>query len=123
MLLGNPSEAQTSPAITHDRDSVDIERGSAYAAAIKLGSAHARADALDDQGPFQLCDRRDDHYDRASQWTVCVDGFALGKELDAEVVQFVEDLQEVLGTTGQPVARPHENDIKAMAGGVAQQPV
>jgi hypothetical protein len=121
MLLRNPSETQTGPAIADDRNTVDVEWGSADAAAIKFGATHACTNALDDQGALQFGDRRDDDHDRATQRTVCVDRFALGKELNAEVVQFVEDLQEVLGGPGQAVARPDEDDIEAMPMGVLQE--
>jgi hypothetical protein len=77
--------------------SIDIERGSTDATAIKLGSAHACTDTFDDQRPFKLGHRRDDHYDGTSQRAVGVDRFALGLELNAEVVQFIEHLEEVLG--------------------------
>jgi hypothetical protein len=96
MLLGNHGEAQAGPAISNDRNTIDIKRSSADSAAIELGSAHASSDPLDNQGTFELSDRRDNHYDRASQRAVSVDRLTLGKELDAEVVQLVEDLEKVL---------------------------
>lgn len=38
------------------------------------------------------------------QRAFCVDGFSLGKELNAEFVELVEDLQEVFRAPGQTVA-------------------
>jgi hypothetical protein len=123
MLFRNEGEAETGSAVTDDRATIDIERGSADAAAIKLGSAHARADTFDDQRPLQFGHRRDNDYDRATQGAIRVDRFALRQELDAEVVQFVEDLEEVLGASGQAVARPDQDNVEAMAVGVLQQAV
>jgi hypothetical protein len=119
----NWSEAQTGPAVTDDRDSVDIERGSAYAAAIKLGPAHARADTFNNEGPFELCHRRDDDDNGTSKGAVGVDGFTLGEKLDTEVVQLVEDLQEMLGAAGQAITGPDQNNIEATTVCVAQQSV
>jgi hypothetical protein len=123
MLFRNEGEAETGSAVTDDRATIDIERGSADAAAIKLGSAHARADTFDDQRPLQFGHRRDNDYDRATQGAIRVDRFALRQELDAEVVQLIEDLQEVLRTSGEAVAGPYENDIEAMAVRVRQKSV
>jgi hypothetical protein len=123
MLLGNQGEAETGSSVTDDRATIDIERGSAYAAAIKLGSAHARSDTFDDQRPFKLCHRRDDDHNGATERAIRVDRFALRQELDAEVVQLIEDLQEVLRTSGEAVAGPYENDIEAMAVRVRQKSV
>ena len=119
MLFRNEGEAETGSAVTDDRATIDIERGSTDAAAIQLGSAHACTDPFDDQRPFQLCHRRDDDHDGATERAVRVDRFALRQELDAEVVQFVENLEEVLGTPGEAVARPNQDDIEAMAVGVS----
>jgi hypothetical protein len=91
--------------------------------AIQLGSAHARADTLYDQRPFEFSHRRDDDHDGATERAVGVDRFALRQELDAEVVQLIEDLQEVLRTSGEAVAGPYENDIEAMAVRVRQKSV
>jgi hypothetical protein len=123
VLFRNQGEAQTGHAVTDDRATIDIERGSTDLAAIKLGSAHACANALYNQGPFQFSHRRDDDHNSATERAVGVDRFALGQKLDAEVVQLIEDLQEVLRTSGEAVAGPYENDIEAMAVSVAQQPV
>jgi hypothetical protein len=123
VLLSNQGEAETGSSVTDDRATIDIERGSAYAAAIKLGSAHARSDTFDDQRPFKLCHRRDDDHNGATERAVRVDRFALGQELDAEVVQFVEHLQEVLGAPGQAVTRPDQDDVETMSVCVLQQAV
>jgi hypothetical protein len=123
VLLGDQSEAQSGSAIAHNRDAVDVERGSADATAIELGSAHACANAFHDQGAFELSHGRDDHHEGTSQRTVCIDCFTLRKKLDAEVVQLVEDLQEMLGAMGEAIAGPDQHDVKAMAVGVAQQSV
>jgi hypothetical protein len=96
MLRGNPSKAQTGPSITDDRDTINIKWGSTDTAAIKLGSAHASSNTLDDQGTLQLGYRRNDHYNGSSEWAVRIDRFTMRKELDAEVVQLVEHLEEVL---------------------------
>jgi hypothetical protein len=97
VLLSNQGEAETGSSVTDDRATIDIKRGSAYAAAIQLGSTHARADTFDDQRPFEFSHRRDNDYDRATERAVGVDRFALGQKLDAEVVQLIENLEEVLG--------------------------
>jgi hypothetical protein len=97
VLLGHQGEAQTGSPVTDDRATIDIERSSADAAAIKFGSAHACADTFDDQRPFKLCHRRDDDHNGATERAVRVDRFALGQKLDAEVVQLIENLEEVLG--------------------------
>ena len=123
MLFRHQSEAQTGLAITDDRDAVDIKRRSADAATVKLGSTHARADAFDYERPFELCHRRDDHDNGAAQRAVRVDRLALGQELDAEVVQFIEYLEEVLGTPGEAVTRPDKDDIKTTTVGIIQKPV
>lgn len=123
MLFRNEGEAETGSSVTDDCATIDIERGSAYAAAIQLGSTHACTDTFDDQGTLQLCHRRDNDYDRATERAVGVDRFALRQKLDAEVVQFVENLEEVFCTPGEAVARPDQDDIEAMPVGVTQQSV
>jgi hypothetical protein len=96
MLPSNPSEAQAGSAVTDDRATIDIKRSSAYATTVELGSAHACANAFHDQGAFELSHSRDDHNNGAAQRAIRVDRFALGKKLDAKVVQLVEHLKEVL---------------------------
>jgi hypothetical protein len=49
---------------------------------------------------------------------ICVDSFPLRQELDSEFIQLVENLQEVLGASGQAVTGPNDDDIKAVPLGV-----
>jgi hypothetical protein len=50
---------------------------------------------------------------------ICVDSFPLRQELDSEFIQLVENLQEVLGASGQAVTGPNDDDIKAVPLGSA----
>jgi len=90
---------------------------------IERGTAHPGADALDNQRAFQLAHGGDDDDDRSAAWAICVNGFALGQELDTEFVQFVQHLEEVLRVASQAVASPYDDNIEATPVSVLLHPI
>jgi hypothetical protein len=121
VLLGHPSEAQAGSAVADDGDTVDIEWGSPDPSSIKLGSAHTRANAFHYEGTLQLRYRRHDHNDRPTQRAIRVYRLSLGQELNAEVVQLIEHLKEVLRGPCQTVARPDEDDMEPVPVRIIQE--
>src|SRR5690348_16590862 len=95
--FGDLAQAQAAVAILADGVPVKIERPPSEAAAFQPGAAHSGTYALDDEIAFQLRNRSDDGDKSPAQRAAAVQGFAVADELDAEVVEFVQHLQEVTG--------------------------
>ncbi len=89
--------------------------------AFQARPSHAAADALDDQGSFELCDGTDDDDDGAAQRAARVDLLAEADELDAEPVELVEHFEEVPCRSGDPIAGPDQHHIEAAAAAVPHQ--
>jgi hypothetical protein len=73
MGLGDLGQAQGARSILPDRVAVELERLAPDLPAFEPGPAHAGADPLDNQVPFQLGDGADDHHDGATRPTDCAD--------------------------------------------------
>ena len=86
--------------------------------AFEPGTAHAGFHSLDDQVALEFCDRADDHGQGAAQRAACVDLFAERDELDFETAQFVEDFEEMLYRTDDPIAGPDQDDIELAAAAI-----
>ena len=121
IALRQLAQALTVLTVAKDRAAVEIERLTSDVPAFEAGASHAGAHPLDDQVAFQFRDRSDDDHDGPAQRAAGVDLFAERDELDAEMVEFVEDLEEVAGGAGDPVEGPDHDDIEAAVAGVAHQ--
>ena len=97
-------QTQSREPIADNFTAIDIEWSPADAATIKLGAAHPGPDTFDNEGALQFGDRRYDHDDGASKRPIRIDRFALGQELDPQVIQFVQYLKEMFRAPGEPVA-------------------
>jgi hypothetical protein len=65
--------------------------------------SHAGAHSFDDQAAFQFGDGSDDHNYGPAQRAACVDDFAERNLFDVEPAQFVDDIEESLHRSGDPV--------------------
>jgi hypothetical protein len=115
MLLSNFGEAEAGKPIAYNLFTVNIQWGSANAAAFELRPAHSSANPFNNQGPLQLGDGGDDDDNRSAKGTLGVDRFALGWKLDPQLVEFIEDLKKVFRAPRQAVAAPDENDVEPVA--------
>jgi hypothetical protein len=82
---------------------VDIQWTTTNSSSFQPRSAHSSLHALPKQVSFELRDRADDNNHRSAQWPASVDVLAQADELNAEVIQFIDDLQEMANTSGEPV--------------------
>ena len=121
IALRQLSQALTVLTIAKDGAAVEVQRLTPDVPTFEAGSAHAGADSLDDQVALQFRDRSDDHHDSPAQRTAGVDLFAERDELDAEVVELIEDLEEVAGGAGDSIEGPDHEHIEAAMAGVAHQ--
>jgi hypothetical protein len=64
-------------------------------ATLQLRPFHARSDSLDDDAAFEFCHSGHDDDDGSAKWAFGIDSFTLGKELDAQIVEFINRLQQV----------------------------
>lgn len=87
----------------------------------ETGATHAGANAFDDQVALQLGDGADDDDDGAAERPAAVDVLAEGDEVDAEMVEFVEDLDEVANRSRQAIEGPDDEDVELAAAGVGQE--
>jgi len=116
--LRDLAQALAEAAILEDSNEIEIERLAADVPAFELGPAHSCTNTLDDQAPFEFRDCADDHDDSAAQRAAGVDLFAEADVLDAEPVQLVEHIEEVLCGPGDPVRGPDQDHIEAAAAGI-----
>lgn len=115
------SQAVAVLPIAQDGFAVEIERRPSDATSFEARPAHAAADALDDEGPFQLGDRADDDGDGAAQWAAGVEVLAEADELDAEAIHLVEDFEQVPRRPGDTIATPDQQDVEAAAAGILHE--
>jgi len=106
-----------------DGGPIEDQRFPSDVPALKLGPPHSGAHPFDDQAALELGDGADDHHDRSSQRPGRVDLFAEGDELDVEPVQFIQDFEEVLSGSGDPVASPDKDDVELAAAGITHHRV
>ncbi len=61
---------------------------------------------------FEFCDGANERQEESPHWTTGIYVFSPGDENDAQTVELVHDLQEVLHASRDPVERSHEHDRK-----------
>ena len=116
MELGELSQAEAAIVITEDRLAIDVEGLAADVPTFEPGATHAGSDTLDDQRPFEFCDRTiDDHDDGSAECATGIDIFAERNELDAQATQFIEHFEIVPNRAGDTIARPYDNYIELAA--------
>src|ERR1700691_2678876 len=96
MFARHERQRHSRAAIFDSLLAIDVQTSSTDLTTLKFCPPHARPNALHYQRPFQFCNRRYDHDDCPSQWSLGVYGFALAEELNPKSVQFVQHLQKVL---------------------------
>ncbi len=123
MHLGQLAETESALTVTDQRFAVDVEPRPADVLTFESRPPHAGADTLNDQATFQLGDGADDHDHGAAQWTTGVEVLAEADEFNVQVVEFVQHLQKVPSTAGQPIAGPDQHHLEAAMAGVGQHPI
>ena len=118
MTASDLAKALSAAAISADRFTIESKWHAPDVPAFEPGTAHAGFHSLDDQITLEFCDRSDDHDQGAAQRAACVDLFAERDELDCETAQFVEDFEEMLYRTGDPIAGPDQDDIELAAAAI-----
>ena len=118
--LGDLGQTEAAGAVTEDGGAIEVERGAADVPAFQLGPAHTGPNPLDNKVAFQLGDGADDDDDGAAQRAAGIDVLSEADELDAQVVQFVEHLEEVADGAGDPVRSPDEHNVKLPLAGIPQ---
>jgi hypothetical protein len=121
MSFRDLAEALTSSPIPYNGNMIDVERAASDVSTLKPSPAHSCADPFDDQIPFQLGDRPDDDDDGPAQRAAGIQVLPEADELDAEMVEFVENLEEVPDGPGDPVRGPYQDHLEAAAAGIPQQ--
>ena len=106
------------PAITEDGFAVQIEHRATNVPAFRPCPPHAAADALDDQAAFQYGDGANDDHDGAAQRPTGVDLLAEADELDASVIQLVQDLEKVFYAPDDPITGSDQHDVEAATAGI-----
>src|SRR5512142_3282787 len=119
--LGDLAEALAVSPVTQDGFAVEFERGTSDVSAFETGATHAGANPFDDQRPLQFGDSADDDDESAAERTTGVDVLPKRYELDAEMVEFVEDLDEMADRARQAIEGPHYKDVELAAAGVGQE--
>jgi hypothetical protein len=97
---------------------IDIQPRTPDLSPFKLSATHACSNSLGCNAMFHFSNSAHDHDDGPPKGSVGVNRFSLGKELDAEPVEFVQHLQKVLRRSRQTVARPHHNNIEFVPPGI-----
>lgn len=113
MLSCDLRQGHSIKAVTNDLLPVDIQRCTPNLSSLKACSPHACLDSLDDGLPLDLSNRSDDNYHRSTKWATGVNVLPQADELNAKVVEFVENFQEVAHIPSNSVERRHEHNIKA----------
>jgi len=119
--LRDLAQAQAAASIAEDGIAIKLERMTTDMSAFQPGAPHAGAHPLDDQVAFKLGHHADDGDNGTAQRAARIDLLAERNELDAEMVEFVEDFEEVFYRSGDPVRSPDQNDIEAAAAGIMHQ--
>src|ERR1700677_1278603 len=96
MPLGNVGQRHSRATICDHLLAINIQPRSTDLTTLKFCPSHARPNALDDQTSFKFRDCTHDHNDRPTEWAFGINRLALTEELDAEPVEFIQHLQQVL---------------------------
>jgi hypothetical protein len=111
----------TASSIPQNGSAVDIERPATDMPAFEPGPTHTCPDAFDDEIPFQLRDCPDDDDNGPAKRAAGVEVLAEADELDAQVVEFIEHLEEVPDRARDPIRSPDQDYLEAAAAGIPQQ--
>ena len=104
MLLRNDPNAVPPLTITLDGGVVELERLSSNVLAIQSGMPHSSANSLADQVAIEFGDRADEDCEAGTLWTACVNPLSQTAKLNAESVEYVEYLQEVIRRARDAIA-------------------
>src|SRR5664280_531324 len=103
MAFCDLSKALATLTVLLDSRTVEYQRLAADVLTFETSAPHAGAHPFDDQTAFKLSDGADDHDDGASQRAAGIDVFPEADVLDADPIQLVEHIEEVLHRPGDPV--------------------
>src|ERR1035437_2358575 len=103
MAFCDLSQALAPAAVLFDSGTVQYQRLTADVLTFEPGAPHAGAHPFDDQAALEFGDGADDHDDGPAQRTAGVDVFPGADVLDADPIQLVEHIEEVLHRPGDPV--------------------
>src|ERR1035441_4685280 len=103
VAFGDLTQAAALAPVFLDCGTVQYQRLAADVLTFETSASHAGAHSLDDQTAFKLSDGADDHDDGPSQRAAGVDVLPEADVLDADSIQLVEDIEEVLHRSGNPV--------------------
>jgi hypothetical protein len=103
MSFGDLADALTTLTVLLDGGAVQHQRSSADALAFETGAPHAGAHSFDYQVTFEFGDGADDDYDGAAQRAAGIDVFPKRDVLDPYSIQLVQDIEEVLHRSCDPI--------------------
>src|SRR5258708_4461394 len=118
MALGDLSKALATLTVLLDSGAIQYQRLTTDGLTFQTSAPHAGAHPFDDQAALELSDGADDYDDGAAQRAAGIDVFSEADVLNADPLQLVEHLEEVLHRSGYSVRSPDQNDIEPAAASI-----
>jgi len=91
--------------------------------AVVPGPSQAGFDTFRNDVSLQLGHGRNDRKDGSTQRRAGVYIFLVADEIDAQILEFLQGQNQVLGASGEPIKAPDQNDIKAPLSGIVHQSI
>src|ERR1035437_313590 len=103
MAFGDLAQTQALAAVLLDSGTVQYQRLAADVLTLQTSAPHAGAHPFDDQTAFKLSDGADDHDDGPTQRAAGIEVFPEADVLDADPIQLIQHIEEVLDRPGYSV--------------------